>query len=65
MEQIYDKKIDIIDASIYLFSNKGFASTSVQDIATKCNISKATIYKFFKSKEEILIHIIDYVNKHC
>lgn len=63
MEQIYDKKIDIIDASIYLFSNKGFASTSVQDIATKCNISKATIYKFFKSKEEILIHIIDYVNK--
>ncbi|MGL4874175.1 MAG: TetR/AcrR family transcriptional regulator [Clostridium sp.] len=63
MEKLHDKKIDIINASIHLFSEKGFSQTSVQDIATFCNISKATIYKIFKSKEDILISIIKYVNK--
>ncbi|MGL4849326.1 MAG: TetR/AcrR family transcriptional regulator [Clostridium sp.] len=63
MEKLHDKKIDIINASIHLFSEKGFSQISVQDIATFCNISKATIYKIFKSKEDILISIIKYVNK--
>lgn len=63
MEKIYDKKIDIINSSIYLFSQKGFALTSVQDIAAHCNMSKATIYKIFKSKEEIFISIIEHINK--
>lgn len=59
-----DKKKDILNAAIYLFSNKGYSSTSVQDIATYCNISKATIYKLFSSKEEILVEIIKYFNNH-
>lgn len=59
-----DKKKDIFNAAIYLFSNKGYSSTSVQDIATYCNISKATIYKLFSSKEEILVEIIKYFNNH-
>lgn len=59
-----DKKKGILNAAIYLFSNKGYSSTSVQDIATYCNISKATIYKLFSSKEEILVEIIKYFNNH-
>ena len=63
MDTNYEKKNQIIHAAVYLFSNKGFSSTSVQDIASYCNISKATIYKIFKSKEDILIEIIKYLNK--
>lgn len=63
MDLTYEKKYEIINASIYLFSIKGYASTSVQDIASYCNISKATIYKFFASKEDILIDIIKHLNK--
>lgn len=63
MDNIFDKKNEIIHAGVYLFSNKGFAATSVQDIASYCNISKATIYKLFKSKEEILIEILKYLNR--
>lgn len=57
-----DKKREIMNASIYLFSNKGYSSTSVQDIATYCNISKATIYKLFDSKDLILVEILKYFN---
>ncbi|MGL4989855.1 MAG: TetR/AcrR family transcriptional regulator [Sarcina sp.] len=63
MDNIFEKKNEIIHAGVYLFSNKGFAATSVQDIASYCNISKATIYKLFKSKEEILIEILKYLNR--
>ena len=63
MDTNYEKRNDILYAAIYLFSNKGFTSTSVQDIASYCNISKATIYKLFKSKEDILIELIKHSNK--
>lgn len=63
MEHTYEKKTEILNAAIYLFSTKNFTSTSVQDIASYCNISKATIYKIFKSKEEILMEIIKHLNK--
>lgn len=63
MEHTYEKKTEILNAAIFLFSTKNFSSTSVQDIASYCNISKATIYKIFKSKEDILIEIIKHLNK--
>ena len=47
-----EKKKHILDASLHLFSLNGYNETSMQDIASYCNISKATIYKFFKSKEK-------------
>lgn len=59
---INQKKKELLNTSIYLFSNKGYSHTSVQDIATYCNISKATIYKLFNSKEEILVEIIKQLN---
>ncbi|MGL4742483.1 MAG: TetR/AcrR family transcriptional regulator [Sarcina sp.] len=63
MDSKIEKKAEITNAAVYLFSNNGFSSTSVQDIASYCNISKATIYKLFKSKEDILVEIIKDLNK--
>ncbi|MDP5276546.1 TetR/AcrR family transcriptional regulator [Chengkuizengella axinellae] len=54
------KKKLIIEASLKLFSEKGFYSTSVQDIAELCSISKASLYKFFPSKEELFIKVFEY-----
>lgn len=47
------KKQQILEAALNLFMEKGYPKTSMQDIAAECNISKATLYKFFDSKEEI------------
>lgn len=62
MDLVNEKKEEIFNTATYLFSKKGYMSTSVQDIAKACNISKATIYKCFNSKEDILIYIIKYFN---
>ncbi len=63
MVALTEKKKDILDASLHLFSVNGYNETSMQDIASYCNISKATIYKFFKSKEELLAYIVKYLHE--
>lgn len=62
MDLVNEKKEEIFKTATYLFSKKGYMSTSVQDIAKACNVSKATIYKCFNSKEDILIYIIKSFN---
>ncbi|MCH7837533.1 MAG: TetR/AcrR family transcriptional regulator [Chloroflexi bacterium] len=43
----------ILDASLRLFSEKGFARTSVRDIASAAGITDAAIYYHFSSKREL------------
>ncbi|WP_173918447.1 TetR/AcrR family transcriptional regulator [Halobacillus sp. Marseille-Q1614] len=52
-----DKKVLIIETSIKLFASKGFTATSVQEIASECNISKGAFYLYFKSKDALLLEI--------
>lgn len=47
-------KQTILEVAAQLFSVKGFASTSMNEIADGANISKAGIYHYFESKVEIL-----------
>lgn len=58
-----EKKQSILDTAMCLFLEKGFQKTSVQDIAEACNMSKATIYKFFSAKEDIAVGVMLYINK--
>lgn len=41
-----------------VFSKKGYQTASLQDVADEANISKAGVYHYFKSKEEILAYIL-------
>jgi AcrR family transcriptional regulator len=45
---------EVLDAALDLFLEKGFASTRVEDIATRAGISKGAVYLYFPSKEAIL-----------
>jgi len=53
-----EAKERIINASIHLFSQKGFDAASVNEIAEQANVTKALIYYYFKSKEEILDYLV-------
>jgi AcrR family transcriptional regulator len=53
-----EAKDRIINASIQLFSQKGFDAASVNEIAEQANVTKALIYYYFKSKEEILDYLV-------
>lgn len=46
--------------ALSFFSQKGYYKTSVQEIANQCGISKGTLYKYFQSKEDLLIRVCEY-----
>lgn len=50
----------IIENAIKLFSTNSISSTSIQDIATESGISKGAFYLHFKSKDALVVAIIDY-----
>ncbi|RSK28187.1 TetR/AcrR family transcriptional regulator [Bacillus sp. HMF5848] len=49
-----DTKQAIIDAAIRLFTTKGYADTSVRDIAMKAKVNVATISYYFNGKQGLL-----------
>ncbi|ATW25439.1 TetR/AcrR family transcriptional regulator [Candidatus Formimonas warabiya] len=61
MEQLEnnESRERILNASIALFSEKGFDATRVNEIAEAAKVNKALIYYYFKSKEDILDCLID------
>lgn len=48
----------IMEKSQVLFWEKGYAETSMKDIANECGFRPANIYNFVASKEEILFFIL-------
>lgn len=50
----------ILNEALELFSNKGFSASSMREIAKNVDIKASSIYNHFKSKEEILLRLINY-----
>jgi AcrR family transcriptional regulator len=48
----------LINSAKQLFFNKGFNSTSVDEIVENVGMSKATAYRHFESKEDLLKEVI-------
>jgi AcrR family transcriptional regulator len=44
---------EIVDAALVVFAEKGFAAAKLDDISRRAGISKATLYLYFDTKEEI------------
>ena len=56
-----DKKIKILQALDHCLQHKPFDQTSIKDIAQAAGVNHGLLHYYFKSKEDILIHYIDYV----
>jgi AcrR family transcriptional regulator len=56
-EQHRLKRFAVLRAASRAFAQKGYFQTSLADIAKEFNLNKATLYHYFKSKEEILFEI--------
>lgn len=54
------KKQLIMEKSLELFAKQGFEATSIQQITEYCGISKGAFYLSFKSKDELIIALIDH-----
>lgn len=53
------KKDAILKVATVLFANKGFADTSVHELAELTGSAEGTIYYHYKSKERLLLTILD------
>lgn len=49
---------ELLDAALDLFVEKGFAAARAEDIAARAGVSKATLYLYFRSKEDLLEALI-------
>lgn len=48
-----------MDAAVSLFSSRGYAATSIQDIVALSGLSVGTVYNYFSNKEELLTSLVD------
>ena len=54
-----DKKENILKVAQNLFAKFGLPKTTIDDIARKARMGKASIYYYFKSKESIYKEVVD------
>jgi AcrR family transcriptional regulator len=52
-------KQQILRAAMKLFSERGFAATSIRDIARESGYTNPALYKHFASKEELALHLFE------
>jgi len=53
------RELQIHEAAIKVFSQKGYAAASLQDIADMVGILKGSLYYYITSKENLLFEILD------
>jgi TetR/AcrR family transcriptional repressor of mexJK operon len=52
------KRAEILRAALVLFGENGFAGTNMDEIANAVGVSKATLYLFCDSKEDLLVQVL-------
>lgn len=49
----------IIDATMVLIRDKGYAATTTKDIAKLAGVNECTLFRKFKNKKEIVLHGVE------
>jgi len=53
-----ERRKQIMDAALMVFSGKGFHQARMEDIAHQADLSKGALYWYFSSKEEIITSLL-------
>ncbi len=54
-----EKRNRIMDVAIKEFAAKGFGGTNINTIASKAGISVGSVYRYFDSKEDLFLSMVD------
>jgi AcrR family transcriptional regulator len=52
------RPLELLDAALDLFVEKGFAATRAEEVALRAGVSKGTLYLYYPSKEELFKAVI-------
>ncbi len=55
-----ERRLQILQVAMKLFSKNGFAGTTTKKIAEAAGVSEATVFKHFSNKEELYADILDH-----
>ena len=58
MKENPERRQRILNAARDVFAREGFRNAEVKTIATQAGVGKATIYKHFESKEDLLLNLV-------
>ncbi len=61
--EIEFRRKTIVDAAREVFSEKGYNGTTIDNVAERSEFAKATLYKFFRTKEELYMSVVEDVFK--
>lgn len=60
-EGITDRQLEIINAASKILSQNGVGGLTIKNLAKEMQFSESAIYRHFKSKEKIIIAMLDYL----
>ncbi|HHY04255.1 MAG TPA: TetR/AcrR family transcriptional regulator, partial [Thermoanaerobacterales bacterium] len=52
------RKTQIAEAAVKVFVKKGYEGSTTKEIAKKARVSEGTIFRYFKTKKDILLYVI-------
>lgn len=55
---------NILEAATHLFSQKHFDAVRMEDVAARAKISKVTLYKYFSTKEDLYLKLLEEAGRH-
>ena len=50
----------ILEAAVKVFARKGFSVATISEVAKEAGVADGTIYLYFKSKDDILLHFFSF-----
>lgn len=56
-DDMTEKQLSILIAAIELFSEKGYEATATSEIAKKAKVAEGTIFRYYKTKKDLLFAI--------
>ncbi|WP_431066024.1 TetR/AcrR family transcriptional regulator [Methylotuvimicrobium sp.] len=60
-----DKRDIIVEAAYKLFKSNGFFATGVDSIMREAGVSKRTMYKYFPTKNELIVAVLAHYRASC
>lgn len=54
-----ERPTELLEAALYIFAERGYANTRLEDIAATVGVTKGTIYHYFATKEDLLVQAIE------
>ena len=58
-EEQAKRRREIFDAAVHLILEKGFAETSMREIAAAAGVGKSTLYDYFPTKDDVLVFLFE------